>query len=303
LADKYYGVTHPSLPNYIAATSGSNWGVNDDNSVNRFDHTNLIDQLEEHKIRWAAYMDAMPEAGYLGDFWPSKDVPLYASKHNPFVLYENVRNSPSRLAKIKPYTQMLKDLNGKEPPTFVWISPDQCNDMHGGVGKVAGYPETDCPYSHAKDDMNDAALKTKADNFVHQAVTAIMSSRAWTDHSVIFIVTDENDYMKTNIATNEWETTEHCCDSPVILGGAVFLHSDGKPGTNAWEGINGDYTYGGGNVPAVIVSPVGPHGHDSRQAYNHYSLLRTIEDVWNLGYLGNASDSAQVHSMTEFLKP
>ncbi len=47
----YYGVTHPSLPNYIAATSGSTWGSNSDDQTQAdqgyFDHTNLVDQLDQ----------------------------------------------------------------------------------------------------------------------------------------------------------------------------------------------------------------------------------------------------------------
>ena len=68
MAANYYGVTHPSLPNYVAAISGSNWFVNDDNPNNRFDHTNLVDQLEANKLTWGAYMESMPTAGYLSDY-------------------------------------------------------------------------------------------------------------------------------------------------------------------------------------------------------------------------------------------
>ena len=45
-AANYFGVTHPSEPNYIAMTSGSNWFTNNDNPANRFDHTNVVDTLE-----------------------------------------------------------------------------------------------------------------------------------------------------------------------------------------------------------------------------------------------------------------
>ena len=45
-AANYFGVTHPSEPNYVAAISGSNWFINNDNPANRFDHTNLVDQFE-----------------------------------------------------------------------------------------------------------------------------------------------------------------------------------------------------------------------------------------------------------------
>src|SRR5579885_1510648 len=79
VAGNYYGVTHPSEPNYVAAISGSNWWVNNDDPANRYDHTNLVDELESHHKTWAAYMEAMPSAGYLGDYWPSSGTPLYAS--------------------------------------------------------------------------------------------------------------------------------------------------------------------------------------------------------------------------------
>ena len=47
LADNYFGVTHDSLPNYIAATSGQTWGSNSDDTAQAplFDHQNLVDQL------------------------------------------------------------------------------------------------------------------------------------------------------------------------------------------------------------------------------------------------------------------
>src|SRR5579864_989681 len=45
LAANYFGVTHPSQPNYIAATAGSNLGVVADTNVN-IDATNIVDQVE-----------------------------------------------------------------------------------------------------------------------------------------------------------------------------------------------------------------------------------------------------------------
>ena len=131
-AANYFGVTHPSEPNYIAMTSGSNWFTNNDNPANRFDHTNVVDTLEASHISWDAYMEALP-ADPLADFWPSSAQPLYASKHNPFALYTDVRDDAARVAHIKPYTALAGDLNSRHAPRFVYITPDQCNDMHGGV--------------------------------------------------------------------------------------------------------------------------------------------------------------------------
>jgi phosphatidylinositol-3-phosphatase len=290
-ATNYYGVTHPSEPNYVAMISGSNWWINNDNPANRFDHTNLIDELAAAHIPWAAYMQALPAGDPLADFWPSASNPLYASKHNPFVLFSDIRNDPARLANVKPYTAMAADLNGPHAPRFVFISPDQCNDMHGGVyTAVPGYPETPCPYSSANDDPADVALKHNADAFVHGAVTTIMSSRAWTRHSAIFIVADEGDY--TGNATNGgWDSPAGCCDSPVLPAGDPDISA-------SWPGG----VYGGGLVPAIVVDPSGPRHYVSATAYNHYSLLRTIEDAWRLPELGFSSDHAQVPAMEEFLR-
>ena len=302
VAENYFGVTHPSEPNYVAAISGSNWFVNDDNPANRFNHTNIVDQLEAKKLTWGAYMESMPSAGYTGDFFPSASQQLYASKHNPFVLFNDINANPARLARIKPYTSLATDLQKiSTTPNFVWISPNQCHDMHGGVFTAVatdGSDGTPCPFGSAKDDANDAALKQKADTFVKGAVTAIMGSPAWKSGlAAIFIVTDENDFTN-NAATDGWETADGCCDSPILPPGFQFLNSSGAPDGKVWAGG----TYGGGLVPAIVVTNKGKTGgFQSQSPYNHYSLLATVEQVFGLGYLGNAADRQQVQPMTEFL--
>ena len=289
-AADYFGVTHPSEPNYVAMISGSNWFINNDNPANRFDHTNLVDGLDARHIRWGAYMEALPPTDPLTDFWPSAADPLYASKHNPFALFTDIRGNSGRVASIKPYTSLAGDLNSPHAPRFVFISPDQCNDMHGGVNHaIAGHPETPCPFGATNDDPNDVRLKHNADAFVHAAVTTIMSSRAWTRHSAIFIVADEGDF--TGVAANGgWDSPAGCCDSPVLPAGDPDISA-------TWPGG----VYGGGPVPAIVIDPSGPREFVSNVPYNHYSLLRTIEDDWHLGELGFTSDHSQVTTMNEFL--
>jgi hypothetical protein len=298
MAANYYGVTHPSQPNYIATISGSNWGVNDDQPTNTYNHLNIADQLEQHHLTWAAYMDSMPSVGFTGQQYPSNNA-LYVNKHNPFVLMDDIRSSTKRLANIKPYSQFAADMNAKTLPNFVWISPNQCHDMHGGVySKVAadGTDGTPCPYGSTKDDANDAALKQKADEFVKGAVTTITSTTAWkTGRSAIFIITDENDFTGDK-TTDGWESAEGCCDSPNLGKGTPFLGSNGAPDGNVWQGG----IYGGGKIPAIVMTAKGKRGFTSQKAYNHYSLLSTLEWNWNLPKIGNASDTVQVQPMTEF---
>ena len=302
VAENYYGVTHPSEPNYVAAISGSNWFMNDDDPSNRFNHTNIVDELEAKHLTWGAYMESMPSVGFTGDFYPSSGNALYASKHNPFVLFDDIRSNPARLARIKPYSDLATDLQ-KVPttPNFVWITPNQCHDMHGGVYSAVatdGSDGTPCPYGSAKDDANDAALKQKADAFVKGAVTQIMASPAWkAGLAAIFIVTDENDFTG-NSATDGWESADGCCDSPILPPGYKFLGSNGQPDGTTWAGG----MYGGGLIPAVIVTNKGrTGGYQSQVPYNHYSLLATVEAEFGLPYLANASDRQQVQPMTEFL--
>ena len=288
-ATNYFGVTHPSLPNYVAMISGSNWWTNNDNPANRFDHTNLIDELDAAHISWAAYMEALPPDP-LADFWPSSSAPLYASKHNPFALFTDIRSDPARVANIKPYTSLASDLASDDAPRFVYIVPDQCNDMHGGVfTAVADHPETPCPFGRTNDDPNDAQLKRNADTFVQGAVSTIMSSPAWTKHSAIFIVADEGDFTGNSV-NGGWDSPAGCCDSPVLPAGDPDISA-------AWPGG----VFGGGLVPAVVIDPTGPRHYINDTPFNHYSLLRTIEDAWQLPELGFTSDHAQVPTMDAFL--
>lgn len=295
-ATNYYGVTHTSEPNYIAATSGSNWDVNNDNgwnptatnsATNHYDHTNIVDELEGAHISWGAYMDGMPSAGYLPDQWPATVGALYASKHNPFALYNDVRENAARMAHVKPINDLATDLNSPRAPRYVWISPNQCNDLHGGVySQIAGHPETPCPYSDASGDAGDEALKTKADAFLKTTVNTIMHSKAWTPGSVIFITADETDYDGSNPNDNFYLSTAGCCDSPVLPAGDPAV-------SPTWPGG----VYGGGLVPMIVVTKDGPRHVKDATAYNHYSMLLTIEQGFGLTKLGFTSDSQQVKPM------
>jgi hypothetical protein len=303
-ATHYYGVTHTSEPNYIAATSGSTWGVNNDNGwysgstengvalpANQYDHTNIVDEMNAAHIPWAAYMQSIPSAGYLPD---SGNGGLYLSKHDPFILYNDIHDNPSVAANIKPFTDMARDLNSGRAPRYVWISPDICTDMHLGVyATVPGFEgETPCPYPAAMSDPVDEAGKTVADDFIKQAVTTIMHSRAWTGNSVIFVTADENDYDADNPTIGSYLSDAGCCDSPLLPAGDPEISPD-------WPGG----VYGGGLVPMVVISRTGPMHATDATAYNHYSMLLTIEEGLGLGRLGFTSDSAQVKPMWSLIAP
>jgi hypothetical protein len=88
-----------------------------------------------------------------------------------------------------------------------------------------------------------------------------MTSQAWTGNSVIFITWDESDF--TGTGPFGFGDTSGCCDA--------------NPG--------------GGHVVTLVISNRRRFARSSDDAFNHYSMLATIEDNWDLGCLANTCDT------------
>ena len=289
VAENYYGVTHPSEPNYIALVAGSNFGLNADDATAHFNAPNLADQLEAHGLTWASYEESMPYAGYTATATYPPAGALYASKHNPFAHFDDILcpngncSDTSRLQNIKPFTSFATDLASNNVADFNLIVPNQCHDMHGGVyATISPGDGSPCPYSNFSGDQFDESLKQKASDWLKATVSMIMDSKAWTGNSAIFVIADEADFDGTKPGNDDWADTSSCCDSPYLAPGPF------PDGAGTWAGG----VFGGGRTPAIVITTNGPRGYVSTTPYNHYSLLTTIEDNWKLGYLGHAGDTA-----------
>ncbi|HEY0755177.1 MAG TPA: alkaline phosphatase family protein [Ktedonobacteraceae bacterium] len=173
VATNYYGVGHPSEPDYIALTSGSVQGVTSDADVT-LNAPNIVDQLEKHGRSWTAYMQGLFSAGNTNKL--ASTAGDYARKHNPFVSYADIQQNPARLARIVDFSQFASNLAGNAMPAFVWITPDLCHDMHGAGA---------CSDTRGLIQVGDA--------FLRATVNQIMHSSAWTGHSAIFITWDESE--------------------------------------------------------------------------------------------------------------
>lgn len=65
LLTSFYGLTHPSEPNYIAAAFGDFFGLNDDSfSFIPPNITSIFDLLDEKSISYACYQENMPTDGF-----------------------------------------------------------------------------------------------------------------------------------------------------------------------------------------------------------------------------------------------
>jgi phosphatidylinositol-3-phosphatase len=209
LLTNYQAVAHPSLPNYLALTSGNTWGIEDDGYY-QLPRGGIGDQLTAAGTSWRAYMDGMS-----GDCLT--DEGNYSVRHNPFAYYGG--RCPNNVVSLD---RLAGDLVSNTPQ-FVWISPDMCNDTH------------DCPVQ-------------TGDAWLSSTVPQIISSPAWQQNGVLFIVWDESDGSEPN------------------------------------------------SVAALVIAPK-LKAHTSAVAYDHYSLLATIEDRLGVSRLGNAASAKAINDV------
>jgi acid phosphatase len=132
LATRFYGLLHPSMPNYLGLLAGSTFGITENCTACLASGPNLATQLAGAGISWRAYMGAMPTPCYTGP-----DLGEYVKRHNPFMYFPSITTRPRLCNRIVPESALPKDLSGDLLPEFAWISPDLCDDGH------------DCPTSAA----------------------------------------------------------------------------------------------------------------------------------------------------------
>ncbi len=170
LATSYFGVAHPSLPNYLALTGASTYGITSDCTTCWVSASNVGDALENAGSTWKAYEESMPSACFVGDSYP------YAQKHDSFIYFNDIRTNTARCqAHVVPFTQMATDLtSAATTPNYAFITPNMCNDMH------------------------DCAVGT-GDTWLSQHVPAILGSPAFkTQRSLLAITWDEDDSSAGN---------------------------------------------------------------------------------------------------------
>lgn len=163
IATNYHGVSHPSLPNYLAMTSGSTWGIADD-GFHPLPAGGLGAQLTAAGVSWRAYMEGMG-GGCFHSGYP------YALKHNPFAYYGSA--CPGN---VVPFTEFAHDMASLDVSRFVWITPGLCNDGH------------DCSTS-------------VADAYLARTVPQILATEAWKQGGVLFITWDEGEDTANSVLT------------------------------------------------------------------------------------------------------
>ncbi|MEP6666881.1 MAG: alkaline phosphatase family protein [Nocardioidaceae bacterium] len=133
-ASNYFGVSHPSLPNYLAIAGGSTFGITDDRppSINapKVGNAKTIFGLALEKGKTAkTYAESMP--GTCALFSSG----TYAVKHNPWAYFSAGRSRCSKFAV--PMTGFLADAKANNLPNAGVVVPNLCHDAHNCALSVA----------------------------------------------------------------------------------------------------------------------------------------------------------------------
>lgn len=122
---RYYAITHPSLPNYLALTTGGHKNINHDCTACRSSGRSLANQLETAHISWRAYFESLRNP------LATRRVAgaAYNPHYNPFAYTEALR-TPDPTADVTSFAGLRRDLKNRALPRFAWIAPNVWHDGH-----------------------------------------------------------------------------------------------------------------------------------------------------------------------------
>ena len=287
----YYAIGHASLGNYIALVSGQapNLATQLDcptyqdfrPTAPRLDEhgqlpgagcvyprivRSLPDQLEAAGFTWRAYMEDMGKnparesstCGHVRLGAPEKTNSAsrgdqYAAKHNPFVYFHAIIDDQARCdSHVVNLEHLPQDLSSAATTAnYSFITPNLCSDGHD---------------VHCIDGRTGGL--TAIDEFLGRWVPLIEAAPAFLADGMLIITFDESDGAGA-------EGSSACCGEQPL------------PGARFPPGFSGP---GGGRVGAIVLSKFVKPGTVSTVPYNHYSLLRTVEAIFGLPYLGYAAE-------------
>lgn len=174
----------------------------------------IADQLTSAGLSWKSYQENLPTVGadkidnsdgilsnkddltLLSNPTPttSNVVALYAAKHNPFVYFQSIQqNGLGNMYGFDGVKGLYADLATGNVPSYSFIAPNQCNDMHGksGAGVYCAY---DSNNNGTQTGLNPGLIY-RGDQTIQKLVTNIQGSPAWSKgNNAIVVVWDENDY-------------------------------------------------------------------------------------------------------------
>jgi hypothetical protein len=276
----------------------------------------FVNQLDDLHLSWKGYMGDMgndptresatcghPVIGQIDNTQsaqaPTVDVPKgdqYATRHNPFVYFHSIIDNQAYCDAhvVNLNSTLEQDLKSIDTtPNFVFVTPNLCDDGHDGDG--TGTAGKGCV-------NGDPGGLTSINAFLAKWIPIIQASPAYQKDGLIIINFDESaDTSVAGSATVDGKTTytinlpgASCCGQqtgPNVTrpGDSIIPASASLEYKLHYVGVGGDRT------GTVLLSKWIKPGTVSYTPYNHYSLLKSLEDIFETdGYLGYANDAKLV---------
>src|SRR5437660_655561 len=186
---QYVDLAGSSQPASIGTMAATLNGCTSGCSTNSLTEVNLVDRFEGAGLAWKAYMeDQTPVTGC-----DNSDHGFYEFIHNPFVSFHDIDTNATRCNKIvlaNPANNstctgtdcaLINDLNSGSVPNFMWLTPNDCDNMHG---------------NSACSDMCTTSYTTACykagDNYLSGLVPNILNSNTFKNtRAALFITFDE----------------------------------------------------------------------------------------------------------------
>ena len=164
---------------------------------------NLVDRLETANTSWRGYMENQNVASGCD----TSTVEPYEREHNPFVYFRDITNNTSRCQKIllaNPANcggvidcALINDLNSSSAPSFMWLTPNDCDNMHAASSCANGC----VPGS------NTVCIQ-EGDSYLNNLVPNILNSFTFRNtRAALFITFDEG---KVTACPLNGKTSEDC---------------------------------------------------------------------------------------------
>jgi hypothetical protein len=126
LATHYFATGHPSLPNYMALTTGGTAEVSGNCSRCGSDLPSFVNQLDASGRSWRAYFESLPRDAAR----PVTRTGRYNKHYNPFVYTESVNGNHGDRSRVVGFSRLHRDLARGRLPRFSWIAPNVRHDGH-----------------------------------------------------------------------------------------------------------------------------------------------------------------------------
>ncbi len=256
----YFAVTHFSESNYVAMTSGQFTTCEQQDGSPASCHQNvdnLFHQLDAAGISWQSWMESMSAPCYLSKTGSDANLNVYAPKHNPAILYDDIEGPGGVWNATNPSTECM----GQDIPAGT-TGPDNMSYFNENLstGTVARFNlivPNECEDGH--DNCLPPGNKvSQFDDFLAREVPLIETSPAFGSHGVIVILYDEG-----------------------ILTGTHYADKFGS----------------GGNVVFTVLSPLVVPGTYGGAYDHYAFLRTLEDGFGLNAYLGNASLTAPISTI------